>query len=306
MVLEQEGGWNVEASFRDDYLFQIAGPASLAVLEKATGESLSDIRFLRFRNSRINGTPVEVGRIGMSGNLAYELRGPMADAQKIYQFVYEVGHAFGMERLGWGTYLVNHVEGGFPQCTWTFTTPHGMDDAQSLQAMHAAYHVSGSVDPNDLRARCRTPVELGWHTMCRFDHDFIGRAALEAEVAQPRRTIATLRWNPEDVLDVQASLFKPGTPYKPIDLPYAPNVWPQAHADHLMEGGKAIGYSSGTIYSLYFREMLSMACIDMSAAQLGNEVEVLWGDHGGAIKPIRATVARFPYLTEGRNSEVDP
>jgi len=32
---------------------------------------------------------------------------------------------------------------------------------------------------------------------------------------------------------------------------------------------------------------------------------VLWGNHGGAIKTIRATVERFPYLTEARNSDID-
>ena len=30
-----------------------------------------------------------------------------------------------------------------------------------------------------------------------------------------------------------------------------------------------------------------------------------WGDHGGRIKDVRATVERFPYLTDPRNSDVD-
>ena len=38
-----------------------------------------------------------------------------------------------------------------------------------------------------------------------------------------------------------------------------------------------------------------MCCVDTQ----------LWGDHGGSIKNIRANVARFPYLSEGRNSTVD-
>ena len=57
------------------------GPTSLETLERATGESLRDIAFLRFREAKIDGTTVEVGRIGMSGNLAYELRGPLATAR---------------------------------------------------------------------------------------------------------------------------------------------------------------------------------------------------------------------------------
>ena len=67
---------------------------------------------------------------------------------------------------------------------------------------------------------------------------------------------------------------------------------------------RAIGASSGTIYSASFREFLSLGCLDIAAAELGNEVVVQWGDHGGPIKHIRATVARFPCRSEGRNSVV--
>lgn len=157
----------------------------------------------------------------------------------------------------------------------------------------------------NLRARYRTPVEVGWDHMCKFDHDFLGRAALEAEVAHPRRTVVTLRWNPDDVLDTWASLLRPGEAYKTLDLPYAPNIWPQAHADHIVKDGRRIGISSGTIYSYHFREVLSMGCIDLEASQIGTKVIVQWGDHGGKIKDVRATVARFPYLAEGRNSDLD-
>ena len=78
-----------------------------------------------------------------------------------------------------------------------------------------------------------------------------------------------------------------------------------ANADHVLMEGSEIGYSSGTIYSSGFREVLSLGCIDVAAAQLGNEVVVLWGDHGAELKSIRATVARFPYVADGRNSDLD-
>jgi len=304
-LVKLEGtSYEVEAKVRDDYLFQIAGPNSLKTLEKVTGESLRDIRFLRFRDSKIDGNKVEVGRIGMTGNLAYELHGPIEDGPKIYDAVYQAGQEFGIERLGWGTYLVNHVEGGFPQITWTFI-PAAMPDDQAAPYIRHTFKISGSVDPSDLRARYRTPVEVGWHHMCKFDHDFLGRAALEAEVANPKRTVVTLRWNPQDVVDTWASLLRPGEPYKTFDLPYSPNVWPQAHADHVVKDGRRIGISSGTIYSYYFREVLSMGCIDVDASPIGTEVVVQWGDYGGRIKDVRATVERFPYLTVGRNSDVD-
>jgi hypothetical protein len=46
-------------------------------------------------------------------------------------------------------------------------------------------------------------------------------------------------------------------------------------------------------------------CLALEAAEIGTEVVVQWGDHGGPIKDVRATVERFPYLTEAHNSDVD-
>jgi glycine cleavage system aminomethyltransferase T len=295
--------FDVKVERLNHYLFQIAGPASLEVLEKVAGESLRDIKFLRFRDTRIGGLRTEIGRIGMTGGLAYELHGPIEEGPAIYDAVYKAGLELGIERLGWGTYLVNHVEGGFPQSTWTFAIAH--PDPAQRPAFMKVFQISGSVDPTNTRARHRTPVEVNWHNMAKFDHDFVGRAALQAEIANPRRTTVTLRWNAEDAMDTYASLLRPGTPYKPIDLPYAPQRWPMAHADHVLKDGREVGYSSGTIYSPHFREYLSLGCIDIGAAKLGEEVMVQWGDHGGAIKTIRATVARFPYFTDGRNSDLD-
>ena len=287
---------------KDDYLFQIAGPKSLEVLETVTGESLRDVAFLRFRDTSINGIKTEVGRIGMTGSLAYELHGPVVDGPAVYDAVYQAGQEFGIERLGWGTYLVNHVEGGFPQITWTFAPAV---PSELWDVMRGCFQVSGSVDPGHMRARVRTPVEVRWDNMARFDHDFVGSAALQAEMANPRRTTVTLRWNPDDITELYRSLLRPGEPYKPLDLPYAPQRWPMAHADHVAKDGRAVGYSSGTIYSYYHREVLSMGCLDLDTTDIGTEVTVQWGDFGRPIKDIRATVERFPYLTEGRNSDID-
>ena len=287
------------------YLTQVAGPTSLQTLERATGESLRDIGFLRFRTTHIAGKSVEIGRIGMSGNLAYELRGPIEEGPAVYDAVYRTGREFGIERLGWRTYLVNHVEGGFPQVTWTFWTSAWSDP--KFREVWLAPAVTGSVDPTDLQARYRTPIEVGWQRAVRFDHDFVGRRALEEEAAHPRRTTVTLRWNAEDVLDIYASLLRPGAEYKTIDLPTSP-TWLEgflAHADHILRDGRRVGFSSGTIYSYYFRGVLSMACIDRELASVGTEVIVKWGDHGGRIKNVRAIVEKFPYLSDGRNDSLD-
>ncbi|MFD2858216.1 hypothetical protein ACFSZS_30490 [Seohaeicola zhoushanensis] len=218
-------GYDVEIKVQDKHLFQVAGPTSLHVLEKATGESLRDLKFLRFRDITVAGIRCEIARLGMSGSLAYELHGPMEDAAAVYDAVYEAGKEFGIERLGWGTYLVNHVEGGFPQHTWTFIS--ALPEAKWPRAMRR-WEVSGSVDPMELRPRLRTPVEVRWENMAKFDHDFIGQDALAAEIADPKRRTVTLKWNHDDVLDVFASLLRNGEPYKSFDFPIRRSAgrWP--------------------------------------------------------------------------------
>jgi vanillate/3-O-methylgallate O-demethylase len=77
------------------------------------------------------------------------------------------------------------------------------------------------------------------------------------------------------------------------------------HADHVVKDGRAVGVSSGTAYSYFYRQVLSHGLVDLDQAEIGNEVVVRWGDHGRRIKDVRATVERFPYLSEGRNDQVD-
>jgi glycine cleavage system aminomethyltransferase T len=160
----------------------------------------------------------------------------------------------------------------------------------------------------DLRLRYRTPVELGWEKMINFDHEFIGKAALEKEVASPRRKMVTLVWNPEDVLDIHASQFRPGEPYAAMDNPFERFVeaagWAY-YADQVLKDGKLVGISSGRIMSYNQRQMLSLCSIDVEHADLGNEVIVLWGDPGTRQKEIRAIVSRFPYLEKDRNECFD-
>jgi glycine cleavage system aminomethyltransferase T len=66
-----------------------------------------------------------------------------------------------------------------------------------------------------------------------------------------------------------------------------------------------VGISSVAVYSYYYRRMISQCTIDIAHAETGTEVEVHWGNHGGRIKQIRATVERFPYLDLPSNKDYD-
>lgn len=295
------------------FLFQVAGPRSLEVLEVATGDDLHDIKFMHHRLSSIDGMEVRVLRMGMAGTLAYEVHGKVEDARPVYNAILKAGEPFGIRRLGLRAYMLNHTEDGFPQAYYHFPYPWAEDKgfAEFMSKIGGGLgfevSLSGSMG-TDFRMRYRTPVELGWAAMIKFDHDFVGRKALEKEVAHPRRKMVTLVWNTGDIIDVYASQFRPGEPYAnmdhPNDLDY--NVGPSRyHADQVLKDGKPVGISSGRAYSYYYREMISLCSIDVAHSTLGTEVIVLWGNPGTRQKEIRATVSRFPYLNKDRNEDVD-
>jgi glycine cleavage system aminomethyltransferase T len=298
--------WNI-------FVLQVGGPKSLEIIEAATGECIHDIKFGRQRMSKINGMDVRIVRMGMAGTLAYEVQGDTKDVLAVYDALYKAGEPFGITKLGLLAYMMNHTEDGFPQ-SWVHF-PVAWPEEPSIFGFLAKISgdrkykptaLTGSMGP-DLFARFRNPIELGWGKTIKFDHDFLGREALEAYAANPKRQIATLEWNAEDVADVYASLFRDEEPYKQMDPVQSPqeNGRHTLCADQVLKNGKLVGVSSGRTYSLYYRKMISMASIDTEHCQIGDELTLIWGDPGTRQKEIRAKVARFPYLNENRNENVD-
>lgn len=303
------GGYNAQGEFvTDEFIFQVAGPRSLEVLENAAGECLHDVKFGKHRMSKMDGIDVNISRMGMAGMLAYEVHGKKKDARVIYEKIFKAGEPFGIKKLGFMAYQLSHTEDGFPQGFMHFPYPWGEDKGlmEFLKMPGFWIPLKGSMGP-DVRLRYRNPVELGWAKTIKFDHDFIGRGALEKEVANPCRKMVTLVWNPEDILDVYASQFQPGEPYMPME----PSHFGQEHgygvlyADQVLKDGKIVGISSGRNYSYYYRQMISLCSIDTAFSELGTEVTVLWGNPGERQKEIRATVSRFPFLNINRNEEID-
>ena len=308
--LAESGEYNVkgEALTGKLFLFQIAGPRSLEILEAATREDLHDIRFLRQRKSNIAGADVNVLRLGMSGSLAYELHGPIEQAHAVHDAVMKAGEPFGIRRLGRAQYAMNHTENGFPQGYQHFYYPWFENETLAASVIRgggpseADRTFTGSAGP-DIRLRYRNPVEVGWAHVIKFDHEFQGRAALEREVKNPRRKMVTLTWNTDDIFDIYRSHFEPGEEYRFMNFTH--DSVGASISDLVLKNGKTVGISSGRTYSYYYRQMLSLCSIDVAEGELGNKVVVMWGNPGTRQKEIRATVERFPFYNEGRNEKVD-
>ncbi|MDH4568232.1 aminomethyl transferase family protein [Pseudomonas sp. BN414] len=308
-----KGNYNAKAEVvtEDYFAFQVQGPNSLLLLEELTGESLRDIGFMRFRQSSINGMTFNVLRQGMAGELGYELHGESHNGVEIYNTILKVGERYGIRRLGGRSKMVNHVEACFPTPTVDYLPAMFGDDQrdflgvilQSMPYFMEWLAVAGSAQSRDFTTYARTPFELGWGKNVKFDHEFIGRAALEEEAANPRRTMVTLVWNGEDVSDVSASfLSKDAEPYTYMEMPR--NLLGLTWMDKVLVDGHEIGVSSSRCYSYTFREMLSLCVIDQEYATPGTEVVVVWGHPGTRQKHIRARVAPAPYKKDNRRIDV--
>lgn len=294
--------------------YQLGGPRSLEVIEAASGDDLHDVKFLGFKDTVIAGKNVTVFRIGMCGTLAYEVHGETEDCLAVYSALLEAREPFGIRKLGRNAYRVVHTEGGFPQINYHFpfsTWPGLMEFIARQEDVYglAPFVFTGSAGDVPYPEQFRSPIELGWSHMINFDHDFVGKAALEKELAHPKRAMVSLEWNHDDVLKTYHSQFNRDEACTPMkwsedyDPYYGSSNY---HIDKVVDkNGNLIGLSSGRLFSPFYREMVSLCSLDVEYAKLGTEIELLWGEVGTKQMKIRAKVARFPYVDKDRKEDVD-
>lgn len=306
----RKGKYNAISEPVDLFNFQVSGPNAVAVVEKAAGESVRNIGFMRFRKIRIDGHEIWALRQGMAGEIGFELQGPIKHRDDVYAAILNAGTQYGIRRLGARVATINHLEACFPTIVSDYLPAIFDDDmAEYLAEFDAAmphfastFNIAGSFEADDVSAWYRSPVELGWTKNIKFDHDFIGRSALEDEVANPKRTMRTLVWNSDDVVEVYASLFKKGKAYQFMDIPRDQRGF--MYADKVISDGKTVGVATSRGYSYYFREMISLCTIDLSHSEIGTEVAVVWGEPGEPQKEIRANVAPAPYKKDNRRLDL--
>lgn len=309
----QKGAFEATAELQPNrFILQVSGPSALHVMEKVTGGSMRDIGFMRFAPRAIQGRGFLALRQGMAGEVGFELHGDLADGEAIYQAVLDAGAEFGIRRLGGRVKMVNHVEACFPTPTVDYMPAILSEETKDFfdnyvlpraSGFRNLMRHSGSYAGDDVSKLYRNPVELGWGRSIKFDHDFIGRAALEKELAAPRRLMRTLVWNSEDVVAVYAELFAKGDLPPYMELPRG--LLGCMECDRVEVNGELVGASTSRCYSVYFREMISLCTIDVAWAEPGTEVVVVWGDQGGVQRRIRAKVAPAPYKTDNRKIDLN-
>ena len=322
------GGYNVTVerdtptgqnlSGRVMFRYQIDGPNAWHIFADAIEGDPPDLPFFHLSKVNIAGCSVRVLHHGMKGHPGLELSGPFADGERVKARLLEVGRKWGIAQAGAKAQSSTLGETGwigYPVPA-IYTDPRLADYRRWLPAegWEGRCQLGGSLVLPGIEDYYVTPWDLGLEKRIRFDHDFIGRDALEkmAERTDHRRKV-TLMWDDDDVLKIQGSLLAPGIPFKYLDMPKSSYAFQQHDAVHSL-GGERIGFSVAAGYTVTEARVLSVAVIDAAHAAPGTEVVLTWGEpNGGSRKPmvekhrqttVRALVAPAPYVTAGAEYKV--
>lgn len=297
---------------RQYYRYQIQGPNAKAIIEELNGGPMPDIKFFNMGYINIAGRQVRALRHGMAGAPGLEIWGPYGEGDEVKNAILEVGKNHGLHQVGSRAYATNTLESG-----WIPSPLPAVYTGEKMKAFRewlpaASYEATGALGGSYVSQNIEdyyvSPYDIGYGPFVKFDHDFIGREALENMDKTKRRKV-TLAWNGEDVAKVFASMFTGENRYKYIDLPLS--NYANSNYDKVVADGHDAGFSMFTGYSYNERSMLSLATVDADV-KIGNEVKIVWGEpDGGSRKTtverheqieIRAIVSPVPYSKTAREA----
>ncbi|MFM8266962.1 MAG: glycine cleavage T C-terminal barrel domain-containing protein, partial [Ilumatobacteraceae bacterium] len=205
----------------------VAGPRSRDVLQKLTHTSLAtaDFPFMSFRQVDLGMAPVWLSRMTYTGDLGYEIWMQPEYQRYLFDLIWDAGREFDMRLFGFRALITMRLEKSFG--TW-------------FREYRPIY----------------TPLEAGMDRVLKFDHDFIGRAAVEAEMAAggPSRRLVTF--------DVDVD------PAAPADVIGDEPVW---------HDGKVVGWVTSGGYAHYSARSLALGYIpsELASADSGFEIEII-------------------------------
>ncbi len=299
---------------RKTYRFEVQGPNAVKILEHLNGGPLPAIPFFQMGEITIAGRTVRALRHGMSGAPGLEIWGPAAEGPEIKDALVRAGAGFGMLLVGSRAYSTTAVESGWlPSPLPAIYTGDRMRPYREWlksSSFEANASLGGSFESDNIEDYYLTPWDIGYGRLVKFDHDFIGKAALERQAARAHRKKVTLAWNDEDVIRVFASLFNRHDRYKYLDIPAS--QYATLPYDLVLKDGAAAGISTYPAYTSNGRKWISLALVDENVSANGTEVRVLWGEsNGGSAKPlverhvqteIRAVVGPSPFAAVTRDT----
>jgi len=298
---------------RTTYRYQIQGPNAEQVIKKLNGGVFPDIKFFKMGTIKIAGRTVRALRHGMAGAPGLEVWGPYNEGDEIRAAILEAGKDAGIVQVGARAYATNTLESGWipspVPAIYTGDKLKAYREWLPTSSYEANAGLGGSFVSKNVEDYYTSPWDLGYNTFTKYDHDFIGKEALQAMESKPHRKKVTFAWNNEDVTDIMHSMFAPaGQNYKAIDLPLS--NYASSSFDAVVSKGKTVGASMFSGFSFNEKKMLSLGFVEEQYAKPGTELTLVWGEEGGGTKKttverhkqkeVRVIVGPTPYAKDVR------
>jgi aminomethyltransferase len=262
-------GLDVDVADVSDSLAGLAlqGKLSREVLEAATRQDWSDVRYFRHRRSEIGGVEVSVTRTGYTGDRGYEIWIPTDGALEVWDAVFEAGAPYGIFPAGIRALDVARVEAGLI-----------LIDAEYTSARHA-------IAPE----QSYSPFEIGLGRLVDFDKPapFTGRSALLAEqrAGGPARRLVGLEL---DWAGIEGMFAKHGL--APMISPFVDRSQVPVYKD-----GAQVGRATSITWGTTIKKMVGFGSVDKGLDKVGSRVSVEYSVEGERGK-VGATVVPLPFL----------
>jgi glycine cleavage system aminomethyltransferase T len=321
----ETGGYDVEVrkderavvnpKGRELYRLQLQGPFATEIFEKVNGGPLPEIPFFHMGTFNVGAHRVTALNHRMSGFPGLEFFGPYAELADVRATLLEAGEEFGLTLVGGRAYASVATESGWIANTLpaVYSSPEMQAFREWLPARSFEAHLAlgGSFVSDRIEDYYVTPWDLGYTHIAKYDHDFIGRDALEARQDEPRRRKSWVVWDRDDVARIFSSMYEQGDArFKGLEMPAS--FYTASQFDRVERDGELVGLAMLTSYSSNTRSWLSLGMIDESAAVAGERVEVVWGEpDGGSASPfvephtqtkVGATVIARPFADDTQGS----
>lgn len=295
-----------------DFRFELMGPKSLDVMESVVDGPRPEIGFFQMDTATINGHEVYLLGHQMSGDKGVELFGAYEHHDEIKEEILAAGEEYDLRQLGSKSYKSLAAEIGWiaVPVPAIYEHPELRDYREWLpaQSFEANLTIGGSFVGDDITEYYMTPTALGYDHIVTFDHDFVGKEALQARQDEPKRRKVTLVWDAEDVIDVYASLFEDGEPGQYFTMPDTFGEYGEiTRYDAVRKEGDLVGVSKWPAYHYNHRDVISLCTIDEEYSEPGTDVTLTWGEQTGKSRlarhvdtEISATVMPSPYWEKGR------
>ena len=297
---------------RKVFRLQVQGPHALEAIKRASHGTMPNIKFFNMGEFTIAGVPVRALNHTMAGvpgheHTGLEIIGDFKEHDRVADAIVAAGQEFGMLQGGSTAYPTTCLESGWVAMPVSaIYSGDGMKayreylGANSLEA-HAS--LGGSFYSDDIEDHFYSPYDLGLGRVVKFNHDFIGRDALEVKAKEPHLKKVRLEWNNDDALRViGSSLFSTddNTRSKYLDLPLS--VYTTFKVDKVMSGDQTIGRSEYTGYLSTARKFVSIGLVDEAHAVHGQDLTVVWGNHDNANPVVENHVQREVRVTVNANA----